>query len=180
MTNFVKINVPVFLTKASFFFTRSYFQNFCIGRTDIMISWREWTTLGSIPRIASCSWARGISASLRASWDCWSTRGGCRTDGMSPSPATRLGEQCCGSGSGIRCLFHPWIPNPHFWELSDNLLGKKFYNFFKNCPNFFLQHFKYKIVKFCEIYGSKRKVWQQFFFRPCLSLLFLDPGFWDG
>jgi hypothetical protein len=23
-------------------------------------------------------------------------------------------EQCCGSGSGIRCLFDPWIPNPYF------------------------------------------------------------------
>ncbi len=23
-------------------------------------------------------------------------------------------KQCCGSGSGIRCLFDPWIPRPYF------------------------------------------------------------------
>ncbi len=38
--------------------------------------------------------------------------------------------QCCGSGSGIRCLFDPWTrirdPNPYFLELSDKFLGKKF------------------------------------------------------
>jgi hypothetical protein len=60
--------------------------------------------------------------------------------------------QCCGSGSGIRCPFDPWIPNPYFWELSDNFLGKKFYNSLKICPSFFLQHFKtiiiFKFVKF--------------------------------
>ncbi len=43
----------------------------------------------------------------------------------------------------IRCLSDPWIrnsfytdpgsriPNPYFWELSDNFLGKKFYNSLK-------------------------------------------------
>ncbi len=72
-------------------------------------------------------------------------------------------NQCCGSGSGIRYLFDPWnpgsgigffrlpdigsrIPNPYFWELSDNFLGKKFYNSLKIGPNFFLQHFKTKII----------------------------------
>ncbi len=47
--------------------------------------------------------------------------------------------QFCGSGSGIRCLFDTWIgirdrffpdpgsriPNPYFWEHSDNFLSKK-------------------------------------------------------
>ncbi len=52
--------------------------------------------------------------------------------------------QCCGSGSGIRYLFDPWIrdpgsgigffrildpgsriPTPFFWELIENFLGKK-------------------------------------------------------
>ena len=45
-------------------------------------------------------------------------------------------RQCCGSVSGIRCLFEPWIrdrnrffpgsriPNPYFWEFNDNFLGK--------------------------------------------------------
>ncbi len=44
-------------------------------------------------------------------------------------------QQCCGSGSGILCLFDPgiWnrffpdlesrIPNPYFGELGDNFLG---------------------------------------------------------
>ncbi len=53
-------------------------------------------------------------------------------------------------GSGIRCLFDPWIrdpewvfsgsriPRPYFEELFDNFLGKKFYNSLKIGPNFFL------------------------------------------
>ncbi len=56
-------------------------------------------------------------------------------------------------GSGIRCLFDPLIPdlgsripNPYFWELSDNFLGNKFFNSLKICPNFFLQHFETKII----------------------------------
>jgi hypothetical protein len=80
--------------------------------------------------------------------------------------------QCCGSGSGIRCLFDPWIrdpgsgmgffripdpgsriPRPYFEELFDNFFGKKFYNSLKIGPIFFLWHFKTKIiynfVKFC-------------------------------
>ncbi len=57
----------------------------------------------------------------------------------------RISWQCCGSGSGIRCLFWPLdpgsgigffripdlgsrIPKPYFWELCDNFLGKKLYN----------------------------------------------------
>ncbi len=59
----------------------------------------------------------------------------------------------------IRDLFDPWsrIPNPYFQEVSDNFLGKKFYNSLKIGPNFFLQHFKNKVVKFYEIYGSKKR-----------------------
>ncbi len=49
------------------------------------------------------------------------------------------------SGSGIRNRFFPdpgsRIPNPHFWKLSDNFLGKKFYNSLKIGPNFFLHNF---------------------------------------
>jgi hypothetical protein len=64
--------------------------------------------------------------------------------------------QCCGSGSGIRCLFDPgiWnrffpdpvsrIPKPYFLELGDNFLGKGFYNSLKIGP------------KFCEICGDKK------------------------
>jgi hypothetical protein len=49
-------------------------------------------------------------------------------------------------GSGIRNRFFPdpgsRIPNPYFWELRDNFLGKKFYNSLKIGPNFFLQPFQ--------------------------------------
>ncbi len=60
-------------------------------------------------------------------------------------------------GSGIRCLFdlRTWdpvpfwpldpgsrIPNPYFWELSDTFLGKKFFNSFKICLNFFSSAFQ--------------------------------------
>jgi hypothetical protein len=60
--------------------------------------------------------------------------------------------------------------------LNYNFLGEKFYNSLKIGPIFFLQHLKNKKVQFCEIYGSKKKVWEQIFFHPSLTLLFLDPG----
>ena len=44
-------------------------------------------------------------------------------------------------GSGIGFFRIPdlgsRIPNPYFWELIDNFLGKKFYNSLKICPNCF-------------------------------------------
>ncbi len=53
-------------------------------------------------------------------------------------------------GSGIRNRFFPdlgsRIPRPYFSELFDNFFGKKFYNSLKIGPNFFLQHFKTKII----------------------------------
>jgi hypothetical protein len=67
-------------------------------------------------------------------------------------------------GSGIRNGFFPdpgsrisdpgsRMPRPYFEELFDNFFGKKFYNSLKIGPNFFLYHFKTKIiynfVKFC-------------------------------
>ncbi len=63
-------------------------------------------------------------------------------------------------GSGIRCLFEPWIriPKPYFLELSDKFLGKKFYNSPKTGPNFFLQHFKYKIIlNFVKFVATKKE-----------------------
>ncbi len=56
-----------------------------------------------------------------------------------------------GSGIGFFRILDPGfrIPNPYFWELSDNFLGKKFYNSLKIDIKFFL---------------------------PSLLLLFLDPG----
>ncbi len=84
--------------------------------------------------------------------------------------------------SGIRNRFFPdpgsRIPNPYFWELRDNFLGKKFYNSLKIGPNFFLQRFKNKIVQFCEIYDFKKKLWQQIFFTNVFHCCFWirDPG----
>ncbi len=49
--------------------------------------------------------------------------------------------------SGIRNrIFQILDPNPYIWELSDNFMGKKLYNSLKIDPNFFLQHFKTKII----------------------------------
>jgi hypothetical protein len=45
-------------------------------------------------------------------------------------------NQCCGSGSGIRCLFDPWNRNPE-WVFSAAF--QKFNNF-----------------QFCEIHGYKK------------------------
>ena len=51
-------------------------------------------------------------------------------------------------GSGIGFFPDPGsrIPTPYFLDLSDKFLGKKFYNSLKTGSNFFLQHFKTKII----------------------------------
>ncbi len=85
-------------------------------------------------------------------------------------------------GSGIGFFRIPdlgsRIPNPYFWELSDNFLGKKFYNSLKIGQIFFLQHFKNKIDQFCEIYGSKKRYDNKFFFTTVFHCCFWirDPG----
>ena len=93
-------------------------------------------------------------------------------------------EQCCGIGSGILCLFDPWIPdlgsripNQYFWELSDNFLGKKFYNSLKIGPYFFLQHFNNNIVFNFVKFMATKKVWQLIFFTPlfCSCFWIRDP-----
>jgi hypothetical protein len=69
-----------------------------------------------------------------------------------------------GPGSGIG-LFR--IPNPYFLELSDKFLGIKFYNSLKAGPNFFLQHFKNKIVFiYVKFVGTKKGMTTNFFFAP--------------
>jgi hypothetical protein len=69
-------------------------------------------------------------------------------------------------GSGIRNRIFSYsrisdrgsrIPNPYFLELSDNFLGKKFYNFVKIGPNFFLHHFKNKLIyNFVKFVATKK------------------------
>jgi hypothetical protein len=104
-----------------------------------------------------------------------------------------LEPQCCGSGSGIRCLFDPWtgffripdlgsrIPTQYFLELSDKFLGKKFYNSLKSGPNFFLQHLKNKIifnfVKFVAIKkGLSKKNFSPFSFVAVFGSGIRVPG----
>ncbi len=112
--------------------------------------------------------------------------------GMEPRPpasqastvAKAYSNQCCGSGSGIRCLFDPWIrdrffpdpgsriPNPYFWELSYNFLGKKLCNSLKIDPNFFLQHFKTKNNYNFGKFVATKKRYNIFFFTPLFSCCF--------
>jgi hypothetical protein len=68
------------------------------------------------------------------------------------------------------------IPNPYFLELSDNFLGKKFYNSLKIGPNLFLQYFKAKII--CKICGYIKSYDNNFFFTPlfCCCFWIRDPG----
>jgi hypothetical protein len=72
-------------------------------------------------------------------------------------------------GSGIRNRFFPdlgsRIPDPYFWELSDNLLGKSFINLWKLAQIFF---FSISEIQFSILWNLwlQKKVWQQFFFSP--------------
>jgi hypothetical protein len=81
-------------------------------------------------------------------------------------------EQCCGSGSGIRCLSDPGpgsrIQNRFF-------SGSQPYTSLKTDPNIFLQHLKNKIIlNFVKFVATKKGLTTNFF--PSLLLLFLDPG----
>ncbi len=77
-----------------------------------------------------------------------------------------LYKQCCRSGDpGSGAFFIPGsrISDPgsqtHIFEslVSDNFLGKKFYNSLKIGPNFFLQHFKNKIIfNFVKFMAAKK------------------------
>jgi hypothetical protein len=66
----------------------------------------------------------------------------------------------------IRCLFDPWtrIPVSYFLELREKFLCKKFYNYLKTRPNFFLQHFKNKIIfNFVRFVATKKGITTNFF-----------------
>ncbi len=80
-------------------------------------------------------------------------------------------------GSGIG-LFR--IPDPIliFLELSDNFLGKKFYNSLKFGPNFFLQQFKNKIILHFVKFVVTKNMWKKNFFTPlfCSCFWIRDPG----
>jgi hypothetical protein len=62
-----------------------------------------------------------------------------------------------------------------FWVKTSIIL-----NSLKICPNFFLQHFKHKIIfNFVKFVTTKK--YDKIFFHPSLFLLCLDPGseIWD-
>ncbi len=69
-------------------------------------------------------------------------------------------SQCCGSGSGIRCLFDPWIQDP---DLGSQTHISKFYNSLKIRPNFFFFGISKIIYNFVKFVATK-KVWQQIYF----------------
>ncbi len=99
-------------------------------------------------------------------------------------------NQCCGSG--IRCFFDPGIrnrffpdpgsriTNPYFWELSDNFLNKKFYNSLKIGQNFFLQHFKNKIIFNYVKFVATKKGMAISFFSPLSFAAVFGSGIRDG
>ncbi len=71
------------------------------------------------------------------------------------------GSGASSPGSGIGFFRIPYlgsrIPNPYFLELSDNFLGKKFYNSLKIGPDFFLQPFQNKIIlNFVKFMATKK------------------------
>ncbi len=83
-------------------------------------------------------------------------------------------------GFGIRNSFFriqdPGSQTHIFKSFGDNFFCIKFYNSLKIGTNFYLHHFKNKIVQFCEIFGSEKKYNNLFFFHPCLTWLLLDLG----
>jgi hypothetical protein len=71
------------------------------------------------------------------------------------------------------------IPNPYFWELSDNFWVKSSIILSKLTQIFFLQHFKNKIIYNFVQFVATKKVWKKKkFFTPLLSCCFWirDPG----
>jgi len=55
--------------------------------------------------------------------------------------------QCCGSGSGIRCLFDPWIRDPGWVEVSIRIRDEQPGSYFLELRNHF---FWVKILKFFD------------------------------
>jgi hypothetical protein len=94
------------------------------------------------------------------------------------TPGSRV-RNCFFSGSRIP---NPWSripdPNPHFWELTDNFLGKKFYNSLKISPIFFLHHFKNKII-FNFVKFVVPKMYDSKFFSPLSFVAVFGSGIRD-
>ncbi len=102
-------------------------------------------------------------------------------------PGILFFQLCCGTGSGIRCLFDPGIWNCFFldpwsrWKLSDNFRGKISIILWKLAQMFFFSIFKNKIIfNFVNFMATKKGVTTNFF--PPLSFVAVfrsgnrDPG----
>jgi hypothetical protein len=92
-----------------------------------------------------------------------------------PWPNTSVADPDPGSGAFLTPGLGSRIPNPYFLELSVKFLGKKFYNSFKNGPNFFLRQFQNKIIfNFVKFVATKKGMTTNFFHPSFLR--FFDPG----
>ncbi len=87
-------------------------------------------------------------------------------------------------GSGIGFFRIPdlgsRIPNPYFWEFSDNFLSKKFNKSLKIGPNFFVQHFKHKIIYNFVKFMAIKKGMTTIFFSPLSFVAVFGSGIRDG
>ncbi len=122
-----------------------------------------------LPYCATVLWLLNNLLSLKTDVNADAYANTCVAD----SDLAKFGPLDPGSKIGF---FGSRIPNPYFWELSDNFLGKKFYTSLKIGPNFFLQHFTNKIeFNFVKFMATKQGMTTNFF-HPSPLLLFLDPG----
>jgi len=156
-------------------------------RAWIILSWRSWLTASSSQDLGAPTTCQSPPEFRRPEGEggpASSSLGKLPRDILNQSSASYL--QCCGSGSGIRDLVPFWpldsgsrirnrffsdpprsrIANPYFWELSDNILGKKFYNSLKIGPNFFFSISKIK-------YFSTSGFWQRVRARALRAAVFL-------
>jgi hypothetical protein len=58
--------------------------------------------------------------------------------------------QCCGSGSGIGCLFDPWIRDPGWEKVSIRIRDEQPRSYFLELRNHFFGFFGVKILKFFD------------------------------
>ncbi len=95
----------------------TYLIQCALGRVPRSRSWRgcSWSTWGRPPPHTHPSWRSPPGTSDRSPGQIW-THGHQHMvreiQGINSILWIRIGFQCCGSGSGIRCLFDPWIRDP--------------------------------------------------------------------
>jgi hypothetical protein len=96
-----------------------------------------------------------------------------------PQPVLRIRDLGSGAflipGSGI-CFFR--IPSPYIREHSENFWGKNLKNSLKIGPNFFLQHFKNKIILIFVKFVTKKC--DKNFFSPLSFVAVFGSGIRDG